>query len=366
MRIPTFAAAGLITLLLSALALHASQSASPGATISGYVVDAGTQVPIAGARVMILPASIGRQGPAGRPPSQAVTGDDGSYILSGVAAGRYRLQVQKLGYVAPNAGQAPIIDVAAGQSLTGPVFRLTRGAAISGRLLDARREPLAEMTVQALRRPAPNGAPGRGRGGRGMPALPAGQAGQTNDVGEFRIAGLEAGDYYVAASARPAMPFGQSSPSSGTTPITTYYPGSADLAGAQVITVAAGQNVGGLDFIMLTGSGYSISGVVVDEANQPIEGAMVMAMPAAMTVAGLGPRGSSRTGADGTFTMGSVVPGTYRLSASVPMTMPRGGGTAGGGFVTWSSSSGGSVGGSVQVTVGDADVGGVTIVAKKQ
>ena len=52
---------------------------------------------------------------------------------------------------------------------------------------------------------------------------------------------------------------------------------------------------------------------------------MVMLMPAELAVLGPGPRGSGRTQPDGTFTIGGVVPGAYRLNASVPVTVPPGG-----------------------------------------
>ena len=146
------------------------------------------------------------------------------------------------------------------------------------------------------------------------------------------------------------------------------------MAGAQVITVAAGQTISSLEFAMLSAVGYSITGVVVDETNKLVGGAMVMVMPTQPV--GLGPRGSARTLPDGTFRINGVTPGAYRLNASVPVTFSTGGGTvagSGGGAVTWSS--GGIGGGSVsyssgpssmlQVTVGDADVTGVTVVVRK-
>ena len=142
------------------------------------------------------------------------------------------------------------------------------------------------------------------------------------------------------------------------------------MSGAQVITVAAGQTIRGLDVTMLSARGFTVSGVVVDEMNRPVGGAMVMLMPAQLVV-GPGPRGSSRTQPDGTFTIGGVTPGAYRLNASVPVTFSSGGGTvsggviggvtsAAGGLVTYSSSAGPAS--TMQVTVGDAGVTGVTVV----
>jgi hypothetical protein len=229
---------------------------------------------------------------------------------------------------------------------------------------------MAEVMVTAVRKPTE----GSGRG-RGALALPAGQPGQTNDIGEFRISGLLAGDYYVAASPRPMIPLGQSSPSpsGGTTLVATYYPGTSTMAEAQVITVAAGQTIGSLEFAMLSAVGYSITGVVVDETNKLVGGAMVMVMPTQPV--GLGPRGSARTLPDGTFRINGVTAGAYRLNASVPVTFSTGGGTVAGSVGGATSGSGGIAGSSfsyssgpssmLQVTVGDADVTGVTVVVRK-
>jgi len=367
MRILTFGAC-IVALLFPASAIPAAQSS---ATITGRVIDGGTQAPIAGARVTLLPAPMARPaGPMVGPPVQAVTGDDGVYTFSGVPEGRYRVQVQKIGFAPPT--DTPLLQVGAGQALAGPDLRLTKGGAISGRVLDARGEPMAEVMVTAVRKPTE----GSGRG-RGAPALPAGQPGQTNDIGEFRISGLLAGDYYVAASPRPIIPLGQSSPSpspsGGTTLVATYYPGTSTMAGAQVITVAAGQTIGNLEFAMLSAVGYSITGVVVDETNKLVGGAMVMLMPTQPV--GLGPRGSARTLPDGTFRINGVTPGAYRLNASVPVTFSTGGGTVTGSVGGAVTSGSGGIGGSsfsyssgspmLQVTVGDADVTGVTVVVRK-
>jgi protocatechuate 3,4-dioxygenase beta subunit len=376
----------LTAVLWSASAMRAAQSLPIDATITGRVIDGGTQAPIAGARVMLLPApAAGRlTGPMGIP-TQAVTGDDGVYTLRGIAAGRYRVQVQKPGFVSPSQAESSWFQVDAGQAIAGPDVRLVRGAVIAGRVLDARGDGLPELMVTAVQKAT--GGFGRGRGG--APAIPAGQPGQTNDIGEFRITGLPEGQYYVTASPRPASPFGESSTSGASNPITTFYPGATEIAGAQVITVAAGQTISGLEFTILSARGFTVSGVVVDEMNRPVGGAMVMLMPAQLAVVGPGPRGSGRTQADGTFAIGGVAPGAYRLNASVPVTVQNGGtttssgggtvvtwggtATAGvrggvasgaGGLVTYSSSSGPAS--SIQVTVGDADVAGVTVVVRQR
>ena len=88
------------------------------------------------------------------------------------------------------------------------------------------------------------------------------------------------------------------------------------------------------------------------------------------------------------FSIGDVTPGAYRLNASVPMFMNSGGavtgggggvstvsgGSGGGAFTSWSISSGGVTTTSIvngtpqqpqEVTVTDADVRGVRLVARR-
>src|SRR4029450_6535987 len=99
--------------------------------------------------------------------------------------------------------------------------------------------PLAEARVIAMRRVQTGRGPGR--------FVPTGSQGpqQTNDLGEFRIAGLAAGEYIVAASRGPnlALPMGGAvSPTrqgARTTIATTYYPGTTDQNGASQIAVGA-------------------------------------------------------------------------------------------------------------------------------
>src|SRR4029453_10532345 len=183
---------------------------------------------------------------------------------------------------------------------------------------------------------------------------------QTNDIGEYRVTGLPPGEYFVAASPRAlgfAGPGASSTSGNGggaMTTTTTYYPGTADQAGAQAITVAAGAEVSNIVFTLQSAPAYRVSGMVVDENGAPIARAMVMLMNDPRSgMMFLGPGGNAQTGDDGRFSIGDVTPGTYRLNVSVPMVMNSGGGTggvgfsevsagsSGGSFTSWSVSSGG-------------------------
>ena len=81
----------------------------------------------------------------------------------------------------------------------------------------------------------------------------------TNDLGQFRLYGLPAGDYYISAALRDTAAMemsmmggptsGPSGPASGYAP--TYFPGTANGSDAQKITVLAGQDAHNTDFALL-------------------------------------------------------------------------------------------------------------------
>jgi hypothetical protein len=271
---------------------------------------------------------------------------------------------------------------------------------IAGRIVDARNEPVTDVRIMVLRRfTLPPGA----REAPGMPRLiPAGgQSQQTNDLGDYRVAGLAAGEYFVVAMPPPITRFGgpgvatsSAAPADHTprtTIATTYYPGTADQAAAQPIAVAAGAEVGNINFAIQSAAAFRVSGIVVDENGQPVANAMVsltgdLRGGAIFT----GPPGRTRARDNGRFDIDDVVAGTYRAHAMIPVQLGNGVGggvTAGvaggisvgasgsamvagsgsGGFVTWSSNDGsaGTTDQSVAIAVTDADVSGVRIVTRR-
>lgn len=376
---------GIVGLLLALTVGQAQPQVATG-RISGRVTAEGASTPIAGARVTLYPAAP-RMG-AFTPPGEALTDTDGRFAFVRVAAGEYRLDVQKTGY-APfpgTPGRPHTIQVAAGQALDDINVQLQRGGAITGRLLDASGEPLTDTSVMALRRtPA---------GGSSLRYLPTPGGGQpTNDLGEFRLPGLAPGEYVVVATPRRQFAFGGPgvAPPAGngarTTATTTYYPGTSDQAAAHALTVAAGQTVENIVFTMLYAPAFRVSGVVVDENGNAIAGAMVMLMSDPRVGGFMGPSGNARTQDDGRFVIQSVPAGSYRLTASVPVSLSSGSVGAGGGgsISTWTSGgasggvSAGVVGGApasvvygsgsmptpTEITVGDADVAGVRLVVRR-
>jgi hypothetical protein len=384
----------LIAALFAAVSL--SQTPAPAATgrLSGRVIAEGTNAPIAGARVIVFPMMRPATPPSGpmTMPPQTMTDADGRFVINSVAPGEYRIDVQKTGFAstADPMTRPTTYTVTAGQALDNVSIVLQKGAVISGKVLDQKGEPVSDARVMALRRVTPP------RASTAPPRLiPAPMQGpqQTNDIGEYRVSGLPPGEYFLAASPRNfgfAGPGAASTSGNGggaMTTTTTYYPGTADQAGAQAITVAAGAEVSNIVFTLQSAPAYRVSGMVVDENGAPIAHAMVMLMNDPRSgMMFLGPGGNAQTGDDGRFSIGDVTPGTYRLNASVPVFTNSGGAVIGGGvgastvssssgaFTTWSISSGGVTTTSVvnaapqqpqEVVVTDADVRGVRVVARR-
>lgn len=386
----------LIVLGLMGMLVQAAEPSS--ATVSGRVMEEGTQTPIAAAQVTLFRferMTTQRAFPGPERPRIATTDADGRYVFEGVDAGQYRIAVQKAGFAAPDefaVNGRGLIDLKAGERRTDVNMTMQRGAVIVGRVFDASGEPLADVRVMAMRKaPLPPAMPPGAA--RADFLVPGGQGAQSNDLGEFRLFGLPSGEYIVQAM--PNQNFGSQAPSA-TTRITTYYPGTSDPAAAQRISVGPGQTVGDIAMTMIEVPAFHVSGVVLTEAGRPVANALVRLQVEEGGVRAfqmMRPWNQSRTDASGRFTLDGVTSGTYTLVAVAPVVLSRaapppsgpaqsggtfsfgvsGGivsGTVGGGLTTETRPDGTTVhyaddtATRVVVTVNDANVSGLEVVVR--
>jgi hypothetical protein len=247
-------------------------------------------------------------------------------VFAGLPAGPYTLSVEKAGYQSaayPPRGRGmrstsePLI-VQDGQTLDGINVPLYRGGVITGRVVDAHGDPLESVLIRAYKVPA---------GARsGSPPKP-GNASSTNDLGEFRLAGLDAGSYLLMATPQQFRrseefgPDGRPQPQ----PAPTYYPDVVAMDQAQALPVQLGQTVTGIDLTMSEALMAVIMGTVIDPNGQPADS------NARIMIGGLAKDGSGGTGGtstslrpDGTF-RARVPPGDYFVEASLS---PAGSGRA--------------------------------------
>ena len=176
-------------------AAAASQSQKPAATgviaysIAGVVVDASTGDTVPHAQVSLAVDSE---------QLTEVADENGRFRISGLEAGKYPLYAKATGYVAQGFEQhgSFLTGIAVGPGLDSEhlLFRLRKQGLIYGRVTDDRGEPVRNANVQLVLL----GAPGDfSRRPRTLAVRP------TNDLGEYRLAGLSAGIYRIVVQAQP-------------------------------------------------------------------------------------------------------------------------------------------------------------------
>ena len=174
--------------LLSALVQANSEPQTAVYRISGVVVDALGNVPVARAQVSII---------RDNEQTSMVAGNDGRFMFEGLAAGKYSLRAAATGYLDEAYNQHGAFSVAIvtgeGQDTEHLIFRLHRQAVISGRVTDEHGEPVRSAQVALFASDLM-----RGSHEKFMRAQT-----QTNDLGEYRFAHLAPDKYYLAVQALP-------------------------------------------------------------------------------------------------------------------------------------------------------------------
>lgn len=321
-----------------------SRSAATGtATIAGTVVSDEMQPrPLRRTRVMLNGSTL----PVAR---TLITNDDGSFVFERVPAGRYTIGALKDGYVAMNYGATrfgrpgvPIV-VRDGESHR-VTLKLPRGSVITGTITSADGQPIPGVGVVAmLERYVP--ASGERRLTPVARAMPV-----TDDRGIYRIHGLPAGDYLVAASMRASagtsgdlhfitdndirralsdLKSPSSSPrpgsgGSGDAPAAAgrrvayaplYFPGTPSASQATIVTVGKGEERAGIDIQLQPFATARLEGVVhgvrAGGANVSLSAPQVPGV-----VVGEASRAQRRVEPDGRFSIPAVPPGRYTVVAT--------------------------------------------------
>lgn len=190
--------------------------------LSGTIYLADSHRPARGATVMAMSATSDKAEAFAGTPQISRSGLDGSYTLPHLPVGDYAVFAFAPGYVSPLSGDdmkaldshdaaklRPVLDklgvvhVAAQGGATKDVT-LERGAVITGRVLYSDGTPATGTNIDirdihaASATPNPLGGPDVDESSM-MSRMFSQQSLTTNDLGEFRIAGLAAGTYRVAA-----------------------------------------------------------------------------------------------------------------------------------------------------------------------
>ena len=322
-----------------------AQTPSSAARLSGRVVDAtnGSQ-PIRRAIVTLT----GDQFAAGR---SSISDDDGRFTFEGLPAGTFTLTATRPGFLrstygALRAGRPGTpIRVRDGQPLADVTLTMTHGSAIEGQLRDPANDAAPGMRVEAIRLT---------HGSAGDHAEVLGTA-FTDDRGVYRIFGLPAGDYVLAAtpalivggmgdigvpteaevdallaaverrSSAPPPPPGAPPPApippvKGFSTPATFYPGVVQSGTATRVTLGANDDRQGLDFGVQMSHAASIDGTIVPVAGQSVPQILIRLLGGGpqLPVAGGGMSAGpslSTNPADHTFRFSNVPPGRYTIMA---------------------------------------------------
>jgi protocatechuate 3,4-dioxygenase beta subunit len=208
------------------------QDHPPGkCTISGTVLDALTGQPLNKVDVWVDTSGEDHS----MPTASAVTDAKGNFTIAGLDPGRYFLTGSRNGYLdtwygarRPGGGKTAIA-LEAGQEIKDVALKLFPYSVAAGTVRDTDGEPLSGVTVSmwAVR-----------FGSDGKTFYDADEK-DTDDLGQFRIAGLDPGKYYVRAELQV---LGK--------PVDSFYPGVKDPDAATIVEVGLGAHVTGLDIVI--------------------------------------------------------------------------------------------------------------------
>jgi protocatechuate 3,4-dioxygenase beta subunit len=308
-----FASAFLLILTLSAgvFAQDAKPQDAKRATVEGVVTrDPDTQ-PVKKALIELIAEN---QSQAGN--YTAITAADGTFRIDNILPGRYHLFAERTGFLDLDRQRrhtdGQILTLAPGQELKDLHLRLQAAAVIRGRVTDEDGDPLSNAEVTALRQTYIAGHKHWENAG----------ADRTNDLGEYRIANLPAGNVYISvnpppdfkslienagarADARNPKPDAQSE-----TYQTIYYPGTPDRGQAAPVQLHPGDEFPA-DFSLAPSPSLSVRGSVVNVPPSASASIMLQSRDFSLILNGADIR------KDGSFVIHDVSPGNYTIIATV-------------------------------------------------
>jgi hypothetical protein len=356
------AAATLPVVLLAMAVAHGQVRDRPAplagtATVRGRVVLDEDGTPIRHATVMVsTPAMALARGLSMPGRGTAVTDDDGSFVVTGLPAGSVVMLASKAGYVsgAYRATRPGRPGVAASLDPGGTldvVLRLGRGAVLAGSVRDPAGTPIQGVRILAIRTSARAPEIRLQEVSSRLELVPTAPSQiaevLTDDRGEFRMYGLSAGDYYVAAMPKGSSVTGgvgrrsssdvdeilrqlrlRTPPARGEpappvdVPSTRaysfapiYYPGTPVRSESARVTLSTGEQRAGLDFVFSAVPMTTIEGALVTPGGAPPEAAQVSLVTeeGRLPFAGAAPTLAHAPGADGRFVYTNVPPGRVRI-----------------------------------------------------
>ena len=277
--------------LFIALAALAAQAGE----IRGLVVSAHGGAPLASVEVTLAGTTSSEDG--GSTFSSTHTGLDGRFRFSELDSGGYVLGFKKDGWEGGSRVSRHTELSEAGMDETLEV-RLRRSVAISGRVLDPDGDPLAGAEVQVREWTT----------AQGRRLLRPINSTRTDDLGDYRMWGLNPGRYIVTVSPQPLpAPAGVHAVEY----TTRHYPGLDRAADAPPLDLDWGSEATGIDFRLPRSAPTALEGAVFDAGGGPCSRCPVTLAVATGDefVAGIAAT------EEGLFAFRGIAPGDYRLIA---------------------------------------------------
>ncbi|HTB10677.1 MAG TPA: carboxypeptidase regulatory-like domain-containing protein [Bryobacteraceae bacterium] len=275
----------------------------------------------------------------GTPRSWATTRTDGSgrFSFEELPAGKYDLRATKTGLGTATYGAnsirelGDVITLGEGETHGDIKLRFLRSATISGTVVDPDGDPVAAVNVTLLRA-------SRNLDERRLTNY---QGANTNDRGEYKFTGIDAGEYYLRCI--PNMPFmGPITRSQvpeqdpRTMMVPQFFGGARDSKDAAPLVVRGGDSLTGIDFHLTSAHPAIITGRVTgvpqldppaDPAQPVVNGRRIFRGNGQMVSVSLrqyddndlyfGNSGAGAQGPEYRFEMPNNVPGRYRIEANI-------------------------------------------------
>jgi len=168
-----------------------AQSSAAAYRIAGTVVNAIGGGALGRARVSIADT----KNPQNR--QSIITAEDGRFEFKQVSAGKYSLQGAKRGFIPAaydeHEGFSTAIVTGSGLDTENLVLRLAPSAVLSGKVLDESGDPVRQATVSLYREDRQ----------QGVARIIRFRMATSDDQGAYEFATLDAGSYFISATAKP-------------------------------------------------------------------------------------------------------------------------------------------------------------------
>ena len=317
----------LLTSALVSLLLVQAQAArgAPNviSLVSGRVLATDSAEPLASAAVRLIPednSNPAASGPRGGNRLQDSSDEMGRFSLRGVPPGRYRISVDREGYIheehfqfGPNQPVQSVLTINSGQNLENVTVLMTPVPTISGVTYSPRGERLAGVSVQAFRvMYTPSGR----KLARVASVL-------SHEGGEYRLFGLNPGYYYVGASLSSETRRSWSAQVNFTPNLVApdegyanvFFRSEDDIAHAQFVHLLDNRSAANVDISFHDVNYFKLSvNIIQDPLARPLLNPTVALIPAGIDLSSARDFQMKRTGS--VYTLNRIVGGDYVVVAS--------------------------------------------------